>query len=353
MFVRSFVAFTILLFGAGCSSSATSPSPAPTPGPGDAGPDFAACAEQHVAPNADGDSVIQCDKPFASAPYVHLPADDTTGAIATMYVAINGQETAVLRDGRRLAFMDEQGAYISFHDPSHDRRGSLPEALHMPSNRSMYLVYRITGTLGQTTQPYATAPVPAVHVLSGSPFVMLLGQVIDAAMMGVWEGTTAERSADGSFTTQEVALRIRFSSKTPTKNLDAWDPATPLADGVVFKLTGDIENFDRAVKASDGKCYAALSSLGDGNPFHGAPTGAVDAYRLVGMHTAGDQWLVLTMPSGATSWSDTTMSPLGPFAPMDWIASGGSSELLLKPHGLLGSLIRLHHVDSAVGGDDC
>jgi hypothetical protein len=206
----------------------------------------------------------------------------------------------------------------------------------------MYLVYKITGTLGQATPPFATAPVPAVHVLSGTPFVMLPGQVIDDAGMGVWEGTTAG-----------VALRVRFSSKVPTTSLDAWDPSTPLADGAAFKLSGAIENYDHAVKASDGKCYPALTSLGDANPFRGAATGAVDAHRMVGMHTAGDQWLVLTVPSGATSFSETTMSPLGPFAPMDWIATAGPSELSLKPHGLAGSVITLHHVDSAVGGDGC
>lgn len=317
----------------------------------DADLDFAACAAQHVAPNADGDRVIQCDQPFAAAPRVHLPADDTAGAVATLYAAIDGQETAVLRDGSRLAFMDEAGAVISFHDPTKDRSGSLPAALRMPSNRSMYLVYRLTGTLGQATPLNGGAPVAAIHLASGEPFVMLPGEQIDGAMLGVWEGTTGKRNADGSFTPDQVPLRVRFSTKAPTKSLDAWASNTPLADGPVFELRGEIENYDQAIKASDAKCYAALSSLGTSNPFFGATSGAVTAYRLTGMHTQGDEWLVFTVPQGATDFSVTTMSPLGPFSPKDWIAVGGASELVLKPHGLKGSLIKLHHVDAAAAGD--
>jgi hypothetical protein len=345
-------AFALLLVGSACGSSSEGSSRGDGPLEGGDGLAFAACASQHVAPNADGDTVIQCDQPFASSPRVHLPADDTAGAVVTVYAAIDGQDTAVLRDGRRLAFMDDQGASISFHDPTHDRHGSLPAGLRMPSNRGMYLVYRLTGTFGQATPPFGT-PVPAIHVLSGAPVVMLPGQVIDGAMVGVWEGTTGARNPDGSFTTEELPLRVRFSDKAPTKSLDAWDPDTPLADGAVFKLTGEIENYVRSVRGSDGKCYPALTSLGDKNPFHGAPTGAVDAYRMTGMHTQGDQWVVLTVPVGATSFSVTTMSPLGPFAPSDWIATGAGAALALKPHGLNGSRIPLHRVDSAAGGDSC
>lgn len=308
----------------------------------DAGLDFAACEAQHVTPNADGDTVISCDTPFASAPRVKLPDDDKTGAVATLFGAFDLIGSAlVLRDGSRLAVVDDHGAPLSLRDAD----GKVPASLRIPSNRTMYMLYRITGSIAG----------PTVHVLSGTPLVMIPGQVLDGAMLGVWEGTTTTRKADGWFTTDRVPLRVRLSQLTPAKNLDTWTSDTALADGTTFRMTGEIENLNHAVKGSDGTCYPALSSLGDANPFHGATSGAVAMHRLGGMHAPGDNELVFTLPNGTTNWSETAMSQLGPFAPADWISTaGGATTLHLRPHGApKGNVIELHHIDAAGGGGGC
>jgi hypothetical protein len=313
------------------------------------GLDFQACEQQHVGTNADGDAVIVCDKPFATAPHVHLPADDTKSNVATITVAYNLPLAALeMRDGTTLALMDAQGKAISFQDHG----GSLPASLRMPSNRNMYSLYRLTGKLGQATPSYGTTKIPGFHVVSGAPVVMIPGDVLDGTMLGAWEGTTSARKPDGTFAPDDqVPIRVAFANLERTNNLKIWQTGTSLPDGRVSKLKGVIENFDRDVKASDGTCYKALTSLGDKNPFNGAHAGNVDAYRLGGMHFPGDQVLVFTVPAATSDWSMTAMGGLGPFEPGGWIANAGWPEVHLEPHGLpKGNSITLHLVTSDSGG---
>jgi hypothetical protein len=243
--------------------------------------------------------------------------------------------------------MDAKGNPIAFQDHG----ASMPAAMRMPSNRNMYTVYRVTGTLGQTAPPFGGGKVPAINVLSGAPVVMLPGKVIDGTMLGAWEGTTTARKPDGTFGPDTVPLRIRFDALAPTNNLKIWLTGTSLHDGPVYRLTGTVENFDKSVKSADGTCYPSLLSLGDQIPFHGATKADVDAFRLGGMHFPGDQVLVFTVPQGTSDWSVTAMGGLGPFAPPDWIATAGWSALRLDPHGLpKGNRIDIHVASGGGGG---
>lgn len=309
---------------------------------------FSACEQQHVGANADGDSLIVCDKPFADAPHVRLPADDTSGDTVTLYVAYQlSTGEFFTRDGKSLYLTDGKGKALGFQDHGE----SLPKSMRMPSNRNMYTLYRVTGTISQVAPPFGKDKVPAIHVATGEPVAMIPGDVIDGTMLGTWEGMTNLRTADGKFSEDETPIRVSFTNKVAGTNLKVWESGTSLPDGKVFKLTGVIENWDKSVKGSDGKCYPALTGLGDKNPFHGAKNGKVDTYRLGGMHFAGDQVLVFTVPGGTTNWSMTAMGGLGPFSPVDWISKKGWSELSLTPHGMpMGNAIQLHIASGGGGG---
>jgi len=310
--------------------------------------DFQACDQQHVDKNADGDKIIICDKPFATPPFVRFPDDDTKSDVVTLYAAFDvSVGNFVTRDGTERVTMDDKGNAIAFQTHG----AGLPSEMRMPCNRNMYTLYRITGKLGQAKQSWSKDTIPGIQVATGAPVVMVPGKIIDGSLVGAWEGTTNARRPDGTFAPDVVPIRVSFSNLVPVSNLKIWETGTSLPDGPVFKLTGTIENFDKSVKASDGTCYPALTSLGDKNPFHGATSGDVDTYRLGGMHFPGDQVLVFTVPKATSDWSVTAMGGLGPFGPSDWLATKGRSTLSLNPHGLpKGNKIEIKVVTGGGGG---
>src|SRR3954462_4177028 len=145
----------------GCGGSASEPQAA-----ADDEADLTAsvCAEQHAGKSHDGESVIVCDKVFDHAPQVKLPAD----AGSTYYLAL---QTA----GRVTLFIDRNGVeYASTND-------KLPAAMKMPSNRSLYFVYKVTGTVGTWTDPISKEKMPSIHVTAAKPYVLLSTGAIDSS----------------------------------------------------------------------------------------------------------------------------------------------------------------------------
>ncbi len=300
-----------------------------------------------------------CDQPFASRPYVHLPADKNAASSVTLYLAHDiTTGTFHTRDGSTFYVMDTHGKIAPIGGFGGSYGANLPSSFHAPSNRNMYLIYQVTGKTGKAKDPDTGDQVAAIQVTGGKPVVMLPGKVIDGSALGVWEGTIQERGESGMASSDLAPLRIRFSAlaanTTPpgAPTLNVWDSGTSLADGQTFSITGTIENYTQNIKGSDGKCYRALTALGTANPFYGAPKGDISLFRLAGMHHAGDQVVVLWIPDGATNWSQTGMDILlGPFAPADLISTKDRATLAIHPHGLEGGEIDLHATSG--GGGSC
>src|SRR5262249_20866649 len=138
-------------------------------------------------------------------------------------------------------------------------------------------------------------------------------------------------------------------------NLLVWGSTSTLPDGQRFAMQGTIENFGAAVQDSTGACRASLKAMGVKNPFAGASDGAVQLWRVAGMHFAGDQVIVLQYPTGTQGLSQNGMDGLRVLHPGGLIQKTPSdvwSSMVIRPHGTPnGNTIELHPVRG--GGGAC
>lgn len=313
------------------------------------------CEKQTHVTNADGDVVERCDRPFAEAPFVRLPADEIVeGGLSTLYMTYGYRRVLVDRNGVEYAMTDENGT--AYAGPASEREAHLPKSLRLPSNRNLYSVYRVRGRIGKVQGKYDNEPKPAIWVESGAPVVTIPGKVIDGNYLGVWEGDASRRTGERKFDPNDrVPLRIRFTKLEANGVLPLWDsPTEELSEGELYKLVGTIENFDRPVKGSDGKCYPALTALGENNPFHGARSGMVVIYRHPHMHKSGDQVSVVKIPEGSTDWSPEGMSMLQMFSPAGFVSPKAIEPIEYGPHGMpMGNDLRIEPMAYAGETEDC
>ena len=257
------------------------------------------CATQHTGTDADGDAVAFCDQTFDTMPRVKLPADKL-GKTATLYAAIDlaGQAGVVARDGTHYTLVDASGHGLD--------AAKLPSSLHLPSHRSLYTIYKLTGTIGTYKDPYGGPDSPSLHVTSGKPMIVIEGKAIDGAYLApsyALEGTVSRRIDASHFDSEHpVAIRITFASLAPYANMPSWQSGT-LKDGTRFQMVGTVENFDKPVMASDGTCMPSFASLGSANTWQGASDPTVRFYRFPGMHFAADEVHVLDYPAGTAGLS--------------------------------------------------
>lgn len=317
---------------------------------------ISACPQQHVAKDADGDTVVVCDATYGVAPLVRPPAD-VTGDKAVLYAALAIRDTPssfVDRSGTAYAILGSDGKPV---DLKNGPANALSRQLRMPSNRYLYLVYRVEGRITTTHDEATKKDVPAIVVTKAAPAVMLPGKVIDAAQIGAWEGWLPEHIPGGAGfrqfdATKHVPVRVSFTkvASNPPSKFRKWQDGS-LADGEAYTVVGTVENFDKPAKASDGTCYPALSSLGDKNPFGGATKPDVSLQRVAGMHFPGDDEHVFTVPAGASGWSPTTMGTFGRFRMSDFLAEKPEAGTM-HPHGMpTGAEITLGGVTG--GGGSC
>lgn len=288
------------------------------------------CAQQHAGKTHEGESVVVCDQLFPASPQVRPPADSRT----TMYMAFNSTT-------RDPMWIDRNGVeYVA----------SGAAAPHMPSNRNLYLIYLVTGTVGTKDNQ------PSIHVTSAKPAILLPGKVIDSAVT-VWEGTVTKRTSPSAWDwNTTVPIRITVSGTKPAiRGLPIWgDTSKILADGPVFEQDGAIDNWDHAVKGANGKCYPALSSYGAANPFHGAKNASVAFYRMATMHFAGDQVTVLEYPPQTTGLSSSGMGGTTVLHPAAFIQTGKDPDWhtqQFRPHSAPnGNVVVLHPATGGGGG---
>ena len=311
------------------------------------------CSTQHAGKTSDGDAVTVCDKTYTKLPFVRPPADKTSGTTVTIYAGISDMMEGgrfVTRDGKSYALADDKGKLVSFDATS---TNAIVKALRMPSNRNLFIVYRVTGELVTAEDPVFKTKVDAIQVTAAKPAILISGKAIDTAQtFGAWEGTVAARTSDTSFDpNKRVKIRVRFDGVgTTASHFAVWTGGKTLADGDSYTVGGTIENFSTSVRAADGTCIPSLASMGADSPFAGAASGAVSLQRIGGMHFPGDDEHVLTMPQGAKGWSLTAMGSFGRFLPADFISKQpGSGQM--TPHGTpSGAGIELHAVTAGGGG---
>jgi hypothetical protein len=308
----------------------------------------AVCATQHGGTSADGDAVVICDQTYQTLPFVRPPKDGKE----TFYVGLGDMMEGgrmITRDGHAYSLADSSGKILGFTSTN-----AIVKSIHMPSNRNLYTLYKVSGEIGTGTDPVFKTKVDVIKATSIKPVIIISGKAIDTAQtFGAWEGTVAARKDASSFDpNKRVAVRIKFSTlDKAASHFATWQGGASLKDGDYYTVHGTVENFSDSVVADDGSCMPSLASLGAESPFAGAKSGDVSLLRIGGMHMPGDDEHVLTMPQGAEGWSVTAMGSFGRFLPSDFISTKAASGDM-TPHGTpSGAGIELEAVTK--GGGAC
>lgn len=293
------------------------------------------CKSEHAG-SAGGAPVAICDELYDSPPFVHLPADATSGTSVTVHGALMPGYGLRLftADGRELALVSSAGERIYQSDT--------PGAFAMPDN--LFTIYAVTGA-SMTFENEA-----AIEVKTVTPVARIPGSVQDALLLGTWEAKAATRVGERKFDeAQPVAFRFTLSSTTPTTIWSAY----PGTDGL--EVSGQVDNFTTRVKAADGTCLPSLSSLGTRSPFANATAPTIALWRHPNMHGINDQVIVMDYPTASLDLSQNGMSGMGPFSPIGLIQDGGPdyASVTIYPHATpTGHQVwDLHKVSS--GGEAC
>jgi hypothetical protein len=295
------------------------------------------CAQQHAGRSHDGEPVIVCDKAYGGPPQVKLPADSSS----VFYLALQ-------TSGRLTLFIDRSGVEYGVEN-------TLPATLKLPSNRSLYFIYKVAGTIGTMNDPISNQVIPSINVKAAKPYILLSAQAIDSSVT-VWEGTVARRLSDSSWDPNtSVPLRITIRSQDAARGLPVWgDTSKLLADGPVSELVGAIDNWSQNVQGSDGHCLQSLTAMGRSNPFAGARSGDVRLFRMATMHFAGDQVMVLEYPPGTTGLSQSGMGGITVLHPAAFIQTARDPRWHvqeLRPHSAPdGNVVSLHPASGGGGG---
>ncbi|HEY8075870.1 MAG TPA: hypothetical protein VIF62_17205 [Labilithrix sp.] len=307
-----------------------------------------ACEAGTVGTDATGAKVVHCTKPFASAPFVRLPADAIDGERATFYGAMTVPTTSAdiavvfARDGKMYAAVDAKGEPLGYGTSG----AKLPKALHAPTNRLTFTIYQFKGELGAEVEtPYGKAT--AIRLKDARAVVEVPGCALDSRLLGTFSGSVSERLATPSGAgpwakafneSKRVPIHVTLDSIEKGVTLAEYKGGAKLSDAETYVLSGTIDNFDKEVTVS-GKKYASLAAMGAKNPFAGAKNGKIQLYRLGNMHgqTNDGHW-VLTYPSGSETLTMNGMSyTLSAFtAPSFLLADEKSapemSTVTIRPH---------------------
>lgn len=269
-----------------------------------------------------------CDEAFDAPPFVHLPADSSSGDVETVYGGIGSTATGtgLVARGRELtsatvpAWADAEAASRTL--------------------RYAYFLYRAT--------------VRAGAVESVTPVVRIDDRVFARLLSGrVFEGGASPRSVDPgtgevrfAFDTLTTPVRLSFDAAPEDVETDS------LVGFPRFALVGHIENLDASVTASDGTCLAALTSFGDANPFFGLD-GTVKLLRYPGMHAPFDDvFTVAYDDSGNVNMGEGIY-----VRPADLIQDTAPTltDATNGPHGTpwAGPSAALTSVDATMGGATC
>jgi hypothetical protein len=288
----------------------------------------------------------------ATRPYVHVPDDQIEQeAVSTLYVGIY----LALQD-EPLEFVDRNGKLFF---ALNEGFGGILAPLQMPSARSLYYLYRLTGTLGTRTSD-SGATENTVNLVTAAPYLRFAENVIENQVLGAWEGDVSQRSSDEAWdpaADTRVRIRISFSALEARDPFPVWDdPTVLLADGQNSTLLGTIENWDSSILDADGGCMPALTSYDAGHPFRGASGNSVRIFRYASMHGPGAHEEIIGYPPGtpviANSDGMAELRSLHPAAMMMVNPSTEWTTPTFVPHqAFTGNSLQIRHMTG--GGGAC
>lgn len=266
--------FVVLLLAV----SACSPLPPNNDGGVDGGTDGGGvtdgfCLRESKETTSDGIVVAVCEEPFSSAPLVRAP-DDTAGFVYGG-VERNSQGDVVF-GGRTQSFpvaLSPMPAWLTREAASGNVRYG-------------YFIYRAQITNGA--------------IVDVTPVARIDDRVMQKLLAGkVFEGVVSPRVDGGTETRfgwdmKNVSMRVRMDSMVQAAETDR------LFGYPRYALLGHIENANSGTRASDGGCFAALSSLGFPNPISGATSDQVMVLRHPDMHGGLDDVFTFDWPAGAS-----------------------------------------------------
>ena len=265
------------------------------------------CARQSTETTSDGKPVVVCEELFASAPWLHLPADSDTavyGGVKRVPAgpAFVGRATSYVVPVAAPAWFDRETAY-----------GNL---------RYAYFVYRAQVATGVVTEV-----TPVVRIDDRVFQRLLAGKVLE----GLASARVLDAGADPrwAFDQRDLGIRLRLADAPETTSIDQ------LTGFPRYALLGHVENAHGGVRASDGGCLAALDSYGERNPLFSADGGVkVMILRHPGMHAALDDVFTLDWPEGTTTSNNmgpglfiSVVDLLQPVLPSPLVATN-------SPHGV-------------------
>jgi hypothetical protein len=166
-----------------------------------------------------------------------------------------------------------------------------------------------------------------------TPVARIDDRVFGRLMVGkTLEGLASARIPDGGsqpyeYLNRTVPIRLRFDDALPTSSTDS-DTQFPR-----YALGGSIENPNGGVRASDGGCFPALSSLGERNPMFSAMDSRVLFHRHPNMHGGGDDVFTLEWPQGISAGSNMGGGLFIPVSALIQAKAPAPTEAHSAPHG--------------------
>jgi hypothetical protein len=323
------IAVVVFLGAQACSS--TPPAPPPVDGGADAGEAGAALCARESRQVLGGESIVVCEEAFASAPLVRLPPDSESNGAQLVYGGIMSRAPGdVIFAGRNknYAVVTTQPWLAAESASGNVRYG--------------YLLYR--------------AQVRGGAIESVTPFARIDDRVFQTVLAGkILEGMASPRTAvpggEAMFpvTDLNVPLRIRLESSHQPSERDQ------LTGFPRFALVGHIENASKAVRASDGRCLASLSSLGERSPVFSATAEAdrIFILRHPNMHGTLDDVFTMDWPAGVSNGNNMGTGLFLATADLIQSTAPNPTEASSHPHGNPTSAPSIELRVVSGGGGDC
>jgi hypothetical protein len=229
----------------------------------------------------------------------------------------------------------------------------LTTPLEYRSYRFLYTVYEVQGTTGTLVRNGIT--LNTFKLSAGRPVVIISDAILDAQLLGAWEGTVTRcPNPDGlTHCVQEdpAPVRVELTDLGQLRPLMIWDDPSRLLTGHgMYTPAGVIANMNGSVTFSDGTCPPSIASLGSTSPWQ-TTVDTVSIYRYPAMHAPGDYQTVIDYPGVGTGG----MGPILPASPAILIQTAFRPELEQLEFGIHGTptgfRLQLHPVSG--GGAPC